>query len=182
MEKIYICKLFFSHIKRKKSVLALFLIKKKMKIVSALYSCLLLLLFLFSLNHCTAPEVTTPVKTNEDSDNFSDTSPESAVLEEMRQDSLTFERNKIVLTKKLNELEGKLERFNIEFNNERKDLSLVRGGEIFQLNKKHLELKARLRESLTYTLTWSESHATLTEELETLEKAIGDLEKKIARS
>lgn len=79
-----------------------------------------------------------------------------------------------IATYRLNEIEDSLDKINTQFNAEKRNLSLELGGRVYQLNKKHLELKTRIRKSLNSTDAASrlELEATLTDELDLLEAAI----------
>ncbi|HSI78010.1 MAG TPA: hypothetical protein VK957_19075 [Lunatimonas sp.] len=133
-------------------------------------------MLLFALSFCTQPieiygdnQIEIPIVTNSDLDEYGTSNP-------IVSDSLLDVRKLLgISTYRLNEIEHSLDRINNEFNTNRKNLTLTVGGEVFQLNKKHLELKSKVRESLNYRgASWLEFEEGLTADLDMLEEAISE--------
>ncbi|WP_158856258.1 hypothetical protein [Lunatibacter salilacus] len=147
-----------------------------MKFIPVFYRGLPSSILLFALSYCAQPSEINgdhkndvPVDTTSGLEEYGTGNP-------IESDSLLELRKFLgISTYRLNEIEHHLDQINSEFNTDRKNLTLTVGGEVFQLNKKHLELKSKVRESVNYTGTsWLAFEAALTAELDMLEEAISN--------
>lgn len=92
--------------------------------------------------------------------------------------TVSFRLNLNEYTNRIIEIENHLNQFKSELDAESK-LTLALGNEVFQFNKKILELKVQIRESLNYPSTsWASFEAMLAEELDIMEASIADFKKR----
>lgn len=131
-------------------------------------------ILMVALSYCTQPLKDERENTNMMAEETTAVLENQETSVQVASDSLLDMRKYLgVATYKLNEIEHSLEKINTQFNAERRNLSLEMGGRVFQLNKKYLELKTKVRKSSNSTdASWLEFEAILTNELELLEEAI----------
>lgn len=132
-------------------------------------------ILLVALSYCSQPLKNDMENTNITAEETNAVSENKETSRPIAADSLLDMRKYLgIATYRLNEIEDSLDKINTQFNAEKRNLSLELGGRVYQLNKKHLELKTRIRKSLNSTDAASrlELEATLTDELDLLEAAI----------
>lgn len=147
-----------------------------MKFIPIFTKGIQLSILLFTLSYCTRQK-----EINED--NTSDLSPpvlnQYENVKKAQADSLlTITIFVSETTNRLNDIGKTLARINSTFNAERRNMALEIGEEIFRLNKKHLELKAKNRSLLVNKDAASlEFEASLINEIDMLEIAVSNFKK-----
>ena len=152
-----------------------------MKLKSAFNISLLSSILLFEFSYCAQPKEIhngdIPVKEIAEQSNDLEMKDNPTLFET---DSMTSFRIYLNLSDtKLQNIGRELDQMNSWITTENSDMTLALGGELFQLNKKRLELKTIIRKSLDNADTSFEAlEATLTEDLEILEASVSDFKER----
>jgi len=156
-----------------------------MNLKSATKICLLGSVLLACMSYCTQPTTEksdeTQLEAIAEQPNGIEALEDNRVL---KVDSMGSVQNYMDISNDRTEENRKnLRQINNEIKSEKSERKLAFEGEIFQLNKKNLELQAQTADSLNYQgVSWEDFKANLNNELDMLEASIAELKVRIEKN